>query len=650
MDNRVQREPPARPAHRTSPTNSFSRFEKREIEQSVPRRFESVAARYRDRIAVKDEGHAFTYEFLNSAANRVARAVLKQGAGGAAEPVALLLEKSAAALAASLGVLKTGRPQTTLDTSFPVAHLSTLLDDSGASLVVTNDRNLALANELAGAKLQVLNADAVGAEFSGENLCLPISPDTLAYIIYTSGSTGTPKGVCVEHRTLLHRIMRQTNSFRISAEDRLSHLASFSTNQGLSNIFCALLNGAGLYLLDAKAGGLDRVAEWLIEERITIYRSSASLFRHFSGTLTGREKFPHLRLVRLASEQVTKKDIEGCRKLFPPNCLFLSGLSTTETGFVREYFIDGETPLGDSQVPVGYAVEDMEVLLLGEDGREMARGEVGEIAVRSRYLPRGYWRNPALTRSVFRPDPEGGERRVYMTGDLGRMLPGGLLAHVGRKDFQVKIRGNRIELSEVEAALLAHPAVKEAAVAAREGVGGQRRLVAYIVAEQTLRPAAEALHRFLQQRLPDYMVPSAFVTLDAMPLTPGGKIDRLALPPPPEISPGTPDDYPAPRTSVEESVAQIWCRVLGLARVGLDSNFFMIGGHSLLAATVIHRLNSTFGTDLPLRAVFDSPTVSGLALAIEDRIIEQVESLDEEEARASLSGAVTSGGGGNRGD
>jgi amino acid adenylation domain-containing protein len=650
MDNTVQRGLPTRPARRTGPTNSFIRFDKREIEQSVPRRFESAAATYRDRIAVKDEGRAFTYEFLNGAANRVARAVLERGVGGAARPVALLLEKGATALAAMLGVLKTGRPQTTLDTSFPVAHLSTLLENSGASLVVTNDRHSALANELAGAGLQVLNVDAVGAEYSGENLCLPISPDAPAHIIYTSGSTGAPKGVCVEHRTMLHRMMRQTNSLRVSAEDRLSHLASFSTSQGLSNIFCALLNGAGLYLFDVKAEGLDRVADWLVEERITVYRSSASLFRHLNDTLAGRKEFPHLRLVRLASEQVTKRDIEGCRRLFPPDCLLMSGLSSTETGLVREYFIDGETPLGDSRVPVGYAVEDMEVLLLGEDGRGVAPGGVGEIVVRSRYLPRGYWRNPALTASVFRPDPEGGESRVYMTGDLGRMLPGGLLEHVGRKDFQVKIRGNRIEVSEVEAALLAHAAVREAAVTARDDVGGQRGLVAYVVAEQNSRPAAEDLHRFLRQRLPDYMVPSAFVTLDAMPLTPGGKVDRAELPPPPAAAPDTSDGHAAPTGFVEESVARIWCEVLGLARVGVNHNFFMIGGHSLLAGMVIHRLNSAFGIDLPPRALFDSPTVSGLALTVEERVIEQVESLDEDEARDCLSRTVSSGEGGTHGD
>ncbi|HEV3468926.1 MAG TPA: non-ribosomal peptide synthetase [Pyrinomonadaceae bacterium] len=628
---------------RAAPAGDFERFEPREVEQSVARRFESRAARYPGRVAVKTRSHRLTYADLNAEANRVARAVLERAGGGAAGPVALLLEKGAPAVAAMLGVLKAGLPQAALDPSFPRARLAALLEDLGSGLVVTDARGLALATELAGAGRGVLNVDEIGAGAPADNLSLDIAPGALAFVIYTSGSTGEPKGVCLEQRTLLHRVLRQTNSFRIRAEDRLSHLASFGTGQGLLNIFCALLNGAGLYPLDVRAEGLAGLAAWLADEEITIYRSSASVFRYFTDTLSGRERFPALRLARLSSEQVTRRDIELCKKHFPAGCVFVNGLSTSETGIVREFFMDAGTLIEGNSVPVGYPVEGMSVRLLGEAGGEVPPGEVGEIAVTSRHLSPGYWRRPELTRSAFREDPAGGGR-VYLTGDMGRMLPGGLLLHVGRKDFQLKVRGHRVEVGEAEAALLGCAGVKEAVVAARADARGETRLVAYLVAERGASLNTDALRRSLRETLPEYMLPSAFEVLDALPLTPSGKVNRLALPASSPTTRRAATDYVAPRTEAERVLAEIWAEVLGLERVGVGEDFFDAGGHSLLATRVVSRINTTFRIELPLRAVFESPTVAALALSVEGLILDELEALSEEEARRLLDASPAGGG------
>ncbi|HEX8141335.1 MAG TPA: non-ribosomal peptide synthetase [Pyrinomonadaceae bacterium] len=625
---------------RVGPTNSFTRFKREWTEQSIQEIFQRQVVTRPCRIAVKTRHHAFTYRALNESANRLARAVLDEGKGS--ETVAILLEKEAQWIVAMLGVLKTGRLQVSLEPFSPQERIRHLLEDSQARLIVTNDRHFSRAKELAHDGCRVLNIDELGAHFSTEDLGLRVSPDALAFIIYTSGSTGAPKGVMLQHRTVLHRVMRQTNSFHICADDRLSHLGSFSAGQGLLNIFYALLNGAGLYPLDIKTEGLGPLASWLLEEGVTIYRSSASLFRYFIETLKAGQEFPRLRLVRLSSEPVTKRDIELCKKHFPPGCIFVNGLSTSETGIIREYFIDGETEIDASSVPVGYAVEDMRVLLLGETGREVSPGEVGQIAVKSRYLAPGYWRRTGMTEQLFLPDKERGDERLYLTGDMGIMLPGDLLVHAGRKDFQAKVRGHRIETAEIEMALRGCAAIREAVVMAEEDARGEQSLVAYLVPAQGKRLGTDALRLSLRERLPDYMIPSVFVLLDALPLTLSGKVDRLALSALAPVQAETEASYIPPRTPAENILAQIWGQVLGLGRVSADADFFMVGGHSLLAAQAIFRINSTFQIELQLRNLFESPTLSELALLIEDRLLEELEKLTEEEAQNLLARVVDS--------
>jgi amino acid adenylation domain-containing protein len=452
------------------PTGRFIEFKLEETEQSAPDRFEQQVRLFPDRTAVKTKTHHLTYDQLNRAANRVARAILERRGLGT-EPVALLIEPGATQLIAMLGVLKAGKIMAALDPSYPRERIAYTLQDSQATLILTNDANYFVASDLAEHDSVPLNIDHLAPHLDAENLGLAISPDTLSHILYTSGSTGQPKGVVHNHRNLLHQNRNFINTFHICAEDRVTLLTSV-TGQAMNVTFCALLSGAALYPMNVKEEGVAPLADWLAQDEITIYMSGSPLFRNFTETLTGQQEFPRLRLIRLSSQTVFKSDIDLYKAHFPADCVFASGLSTSETGRILNYFVDKVTQIATSSVPVGFPHEGKEVQLLGEDGNEVGLNQLGEIAVRSRYLARGYWGKPELTRESFQPDPAGGDRLVYRLGDLGRRLPDGCLEILGRKDFQVKIRGNRVEVTEVETRLMGLDAVREAIVVAREDPSG----------------------------------------------------------------------------------------------------------------------------------------------------------------------------------
>lgn len=598
-----------------TPTNPFIVFPKEAIEQSIPERFEQQVAKYPDRLAVKTRTNLLTYAELNAAANRIAHAILTQP-DETPKPIVLLLAKEASTLAAILGVLKSGNLYVPLDPALPPARMNFILEDTQASMIITSNRYRALAESLTQKGVSLLNIDELDFTLSPENPGLSISPDALTWILYTSGSTGQPKGVVQTHRNVLHFVMNYTNYFHICPDDRLTLLLSHSVNGGAHDIFAALLNGASLHLFDLKEEGLTSLAKWLIEEEITIYCSVPTIFRHFIDTLTGGEQFPKLRLIRLIGEPVYRRDVEMYRKHFSANCLLVNRLGSTETGSLLLYLINKENQFPGNHVPVGYPVEGNQILLLDESGKEVSDNDIGEIAVKSRYLSPGYWRRPDLTQAAFLPDPEGGNERIYLTGDLGRKLPDGRFLCMGRKDFQVKIRGYRIELAEIELTLLTLDTIKEAVVMAREDRPGDPCLVAYLVPKTFPPPTVITLRHFLTERLPDYMIPSAFVFLESLPLAPNGKVNRRALPAPAKTRPNLETSLVAPRQAVEETLGKIWAEVLGLDQVGIHDAFLDLGGDSLQAMRIISRIIQTFGVKLPVRVLLETPTVATMAKII----------------------------------
>jgi amino acid adenylation domain-containing protein len=617
---------------------TFIPFPKAATEQSIPARFEQLVRQYPDRLAVKTCTHELTYAALNMRANRVAHALLAQRQA-AQEPVAVLLAHDAPGIAAMLGILKAGKLCVPLDVSAPQRRLQHILTDVQATLLVTDAMHEAVAREAAPAACAVVPVETLEAPGAEANPDLPLAHERLAHLIYTSGSTGQPKGVVKSHRQVLHEVRRLTNAFHICAHDRHILLRSLSSNGAIQDIYSALLNGAAVFPLSLEHAGFAGLAAWLQEHDITIFRSAATVFRHFMSALPETAIFPRLRLIQTGGEPVTRQDLVFYKTHCAPDCLFVNCLGLTETGPVCMYVLDQASPLPDNLVPVGYAIEDMEVLVLDDTGKAVAQGDVGEIFVQSDALAAGYWRNPTLTQATFLPDPSGGEVRRYRTGDLGRLLPDGCLEHLGRKDAQVKIRGNRVNIAEVEQALLNLEYVKEAVVLGEEGPFGAPRLVAYVVSTTPTAPTISTVQHALRSTLPAYMVPSAVVVLEALPRTATGKIDRQALPTPDTgrsilARPVTP-----PRTPLETELVRLWAAVLHLEQVGVEEHFLDLGGDSLLASQLIARVIQTLGGDLPVRALLEAPTVAAMAMVIVQHQAEQMGPQDLTRLLAEIEGS-----------
>src|ERR1700722_9804700 len=595
-------------------SGDFVPFEKSDLDKSISERFEEQVRKHPDRAAVKVENRVVTYAELNQFANRIGRAILSQP-GGSAAPIALLLQKDASMIAAMLGVLKAGRAYVPLDPAHPQQRFQRLLDDGGIELVITDNRCAQLAERLTNGSRRSLNIDENFSHLSAENLGLAVSGDTPCYVIYTSGSTGQPKGVVQNHRSVLHNIKWHTNSLGLRAHDRFTLLASCAAGQSVTDIYAALLNGATLYPFDIRREGFAALAALLANEEITVYHSSASVFSYFADSLCGDQKFPKLRFIKLGGEAVSKKEVALYQECFSADCILVNTLSATESGTICQYLLDKNTIISGNIVPVGYPVDDKQILLLNETGQEAGPDQAGEIFVDSPYLALGYWRQRDITSAAFSATPVGTGWRRYRTGDLGRKDRSGCITYLGRKDSRVKISGHTIELAEVEAALRGLAGIADVAVVAREH-HGERRLVAYVVPALNADLNLSALRKRLAVGLPDHMVPSSFITLNALPRTPNGKIAREELPEPGASRPNLDTAFIAPQTAVERTLATVLSEVLGISEIGVNDNFFDLGGNSLMAARAMSRLQKLLDVDIPMRAFFETPTLAGLAQAV----------------------------------
>ena len=601
---------------RMGPRNDFIPWTRRDMLQSMSDRFEQQVAKYAGRVAIKTEDRPVTYDELNRAANRLAHAILAER-GPRQEGVALFLEHGLSAVVAILAVLKAGKFYVPMDLHSPRERVEHILADSQAGLILTTGDNVPALAGLAGPERSVLNVDGINGRFSDDNPGLSVSPDSPAVLLYTSGSTGEPKGVVRTHRSSLHSRMVSANACHICADDRVAFIASYSFANSMSSIFGPLLNGAASFPFDIAQQGLPNLAGWLLREEITVLAAVPTVFRNLARTLGNEETFPKLRLVSLGGETVHPSDVDLFKKHFSDDCLLRVVLAMTEAGVVASLFIDKNTEITGEVVPAGYVPEDIEVVLLDDGGNEVTFDCVGEIAVRSRYLASGYWRKPERTALAFVPVPGRDGLRLYRTGDLGRMSPDGCLVHLGRKDFQVKVRGHRIETREVEEVLLGIDGVSNAAVVARSDGQGDMRLVAYV--EPVGRPVltVSGLRKLMSDRLHAYKVPTTFVFMDRLPLTVSGKVDRVSLPEPGASRPQLDVSFVAPRTPMEKQLADIWSRILDVSPVGIHDSFFDLGGHSLLAARLFTEIRNTSGKTLPLATLAGAPTVAELARVVE---------------------------------
>jgi amino acid adenylation domain-containing protein len=583
-----------------------------EAETSIPARFREMAALHPSRMALGGEAWRPTYAELDVATNRLANVLVSRG-GKAGDRVALLMRHDSPLIAAALAVLKAGRIVVVLNPSEPPARLKQILDDAEPGLIVTDLPNENLAGQIAQKNQAVLCFENQNSG-PAHNPEVKIAPADIAWLIYTSGSTGRPKGVIQTHRNIAHNVLRLSRGMSLSAEDRIVLLGSPSGGQGVATTWCALLNGAVLFPFPIAEKGAAGFKKWMLENKITVYVSSTSVFRSLAKTLDAADSFSDTRLVRFGSEAATVDDFAAFQKHFSDKCVLLNSLSSSETGNVTQHRFARNDTFAGSRLPVGLPVDGIEIFLSDENGREVRDGETGEIIVRSHYLSPGYWRNELLTAERFSENGDG--VRAFRSGDLGRRLDDGSLVFMDRKDARVKIHGYRVEISEIEDALTQQSEVEAAIVSAGTAADGEARLVAHVVPRNGKAHSAETLRRELRRTLPAYMVPAAFVFLDKFPLTPHGKIDHEKLQQmAPSLSVLLPMEKPA--TGTEILLADIWKKVFGQDSIGLQDNFFDLGGDSLSASVVAAQVYAALKVELDLRIFADHSTLAALSLAID---------------------------------
>lgn len=576
------------------------------LTDSISARFERQVATYPHHVAIKTPLETLTYRELDVAANGVAQHILLHRDHGP-EPIALLFEQGVALITAILGVLKAGKIFMPLNPTFPPNRLREILRHSGARALITSADRLAVADACANADCRVLSIEDCACSRSSVVAMPPIAPSTLASIMLTSGSSGEPKGVVQDHQTMLDIARRRCASIAITPDDCLLLLWLVPA----WDIFLPLLNGATLALFNPRQKSLQELSLWLGTAQVSLLALCPTLFRALVESLPERYDLWPLRLVWLSGEPMAGRDIELFRKYFPAGCGLLNEFATTETGGATHFFVDTKTSITDP-VPVGYALDGVEIQLLEASGKPVDVGDVGEIAITSRHVAKGYWRQPDLTRIAFLANSEDNHTTTYRTGDLGVMRPDGRLTHLGRADSQIKIRGYKVNIGAVEGALRAQRHVKEVTVVAHTADEHETRLVAYVVAAEAQRPSASVLRKALAQYLPDHMVPALYVFMPALPLLPSGKVDRMALPLP---SPRRPDLDVAlvmPTTSPEKLVASVWNEVLDVEPIGVHDNFLELGGDSLRATQAVARLEQHLRIKLSMTTMLQKPTIAEL--------------------------------------
>ncbi|HEV2736129.1 MAG TPA: non-ribosomal peptide synthetase, partial [Longimicrobiaceae bacterium] len=570
------------------------------------------AARLRpDAPAVLAGAAAVTYAELDARSNRVARRLLALGVGPEV-PVGICMDPSADLVAAALGVMKAGGCYVPLDPSYPAGRLRVVLEDAAAPVVLTRSAAAASLPEHAG-RVVVVDDPAAGiADESAAPADGGALPENAAYVIYTSGSTGRPKGVRVEHRSLAALLVSWRDDLGVGPDDVTAALASFAFDVSVLEVLVPLAAGGAARLVPRDlAMDVERLAAEVAD--VTLVYAVPALMRQVVAA-AGIGAAPPVRGAVVGGDAAPAELLAEMRAAFPAADVRVGYGPTEATVMCATHRLSDGVPAGRHML--GRPLPGARLYVVDRAGEPVPTGVAGELWIGGAGTARGYPGRPDLTAEKWVPDAFGGEpgARLYRSGDRVRRLADGSLEFLGRVDFQVKIRGFRIEPGEIEAALLAHPDVAAAVVVPREDVPGDRRLVGYVVPAEGAALDAVALREFLRERLPEHMVPAALVALESVPLSPTGKVDRRALPAP--DASGAEDDFLAPRSPTEEVLAGIFAEVLGLPRVGVDRGFFDLGGHSLLATRVVSRIRAVLGVEVPLRAVFEHPTVAGLAGAV----------------------------------
>jgi amino acid adenylation domain-containing protein len=572
--------------------------------------------------AVVFEGRRLTYEELNQRANKLARYLQTSGIGPEIL-VGISMERSREMIVALLGVLKSGGAYVPLDPTYPRERLAFMMEDADVKLVLTQSHLVQQLPDFA-APVICLDTDEdsltraqAGRPEDCDDLHTGVSPQNLAYVIYTSGSTGKPKGVMTSHQAMCNMVLWMQSAYGMTTSDRLLQKTSFSFDASVWEFFWPLISGAALVV--ARPYG-DKDAAYMVkttaEEKVTILQMVPSVLQ----MVVEQEGFENCRGLRHLFSGGEALSAAVCEKFFErlEEARLTNVYGPTETA-MHVTIWDCERGSNLRMIPIGRPVGNTQTCVLDEQMQPVPIGVAGELFIGGVQVARGYVNRADLTAARFVPNPTGREpgERLYRTGDRACYRTDGGIEFLGRIDDQVKIRGYRIELGEIENVLRQHPGVLDVVVIAREDVPGDKRLAAYVVPEAADEPKISELRNHLMAKLPDYMIPSAFMLLEKLPLMSNGKVDRNALPSMEHTRQELEQDYVAPRNEVEEKLAAIFSEVLNVEKVGVEDNFFLLGGHSLSATQVMTRILGVLQADIPLRRIFETPTVAGLAQAVE---------------------------------
>lgn len=607
------------------------------FDRCVPQLVARQAAATPEAVAIVAGAARLTYHELNRRANRLAHYLRTLGVGPNTL-VGLCVERSLDMVVGLLGIHKAGGAYVPLDPFSPQERLAFMLEDASARVLVTWD---VIAASLPTSNVRLLCLDTEKAVLdqqpAGEPPCA-ITADDLAYVIYTSGSTGRPKGVQITHKSLLNLIYWHQSAYGVTATDRATQVTSPAFDATGWELWPYLTLGAPVFIIDEETRvSPTLLRDWLIDQNITISFLPTAL----------AESVISLQWPAQTTLRYLLTGADTLRHYPSPDLpfAFVNNYGPTESTVVATYGRIYPTQNPDMLPPIGRPISNTQIYLLDEHLRQVPPGETGELYIGGKSLAKGYLNRPELTEERFIAHPfsdQPGER-LYKTGDLARFLPDGQIAFMGRADYQIKIRGYRIEPDEIISVLNKHTAIQNSMVIAREDTPGEKRLVAYIIPAAGAELTASSLREALGEYLPDYMIPSTFVVMTDLPVTANGKVDRAALPIPNETNTLHDEASTAPETPTELRVAHIVTTLLNLETVGIDDNFFMLGGHSLLGTQIIAQIAETFGVELPLRSLFEAPTIRLLAAEIEQRIIARLESMSEEEVLRLLGENATPG-------
>jgi amino acid adenylation domain-containing protein len=611
---------------------------------------ELQAARQPNAVAVVHGEKQFSYGEVNRRANQLAHFLRGHGVG-LETSVGVLMERSAEWIVALLAIVKAGGVYVPLDGDYPTQRLRFMIEDAEVRLLLTESGQPKIVAENEATEVVYLDKGWEWLESEdGENLENLTEAENLAYLMYTSGSTGQPKGVGVPHRAI-NRLVSNTNYVKFGESDCVAQISNASFDAATFEIWGALLNGSRLVVLEKETALVPaELGRQLVDQQISVMFLTTALFHQVAQT--GPEVLASLNYMVFGGDAVDARAVQRVLEQGKPRHL-VNGYGPTEGTTFTTWYEAQETDIGARTIPIGRPLSNSEVWVLDQQWQMAPVGVAGELFIGGDGLARGYLGRPELTAEKFVPHPYSKKAgaRLYRTGDLVRYQSDGNIEFLRRMDQQVKVRGFRVELGEIESLLNEYWGIVESVVVDKKDSSGNTRLIAYIVPEEGVEPTSSEILTFLREKLPAYMLPSAFVTIKELPLTPNGKVDRRALPSPEQIGAEADTDFVAPRTPMEEKVAEIWREILELTQIGVESNFFDLGGHSLLATRVMSQIRERCGVELPLRALFEAPTVASLAARLEAaqpeetelgrvfRILMNVENISEEEVTALLAQA-----------